>query len=287
MPFSTTSLMLNADGSVYHLHAFPEDVAPLVILVGDLNRVPSVSQHFDRIDIKRAYREFMLHTGWLGHKRVTVIGAGIGSDNIDIVMNELDAVVNIDFARRVLKSKLTELTIIRLGTAGALHAETPLDSLVLSTYAFSFDGLLNYYKHQYTAPEKALADALSQHFHEFRTHTNLCLSAGSPRLIEKFRSIATPGITFTCCGFYGPQHRELRAPIIEKNILKQSTEFQHEGQRIVNFEMESAAIYGLGKILNHACCSISMIVANRINEEKSMDPESGVNIMIEKVLSML
>ncbi len=282
-----TSMMLNDDGSAYHLHALPEDIAPIVILVGDPMRVNVVAQHFDYIEVERSHREFVLKTGQLNNKRITVISTGIGSGNIDIVLNELDMLVNMDLKTRTTKKSLTQLKIIRLGTSGALQADIAVGSLVISKFAFDFDGLLKYYQHHYTEGENKLLDALKRHFSIYPVISNIYLAEGDAELIRLFKPLGRTGITFTALGFYGPQYRQLRAPVIKQNIIKMADEFIFNDQRILNFEMESAAILGLGRLLSHQCCSISVIVGNRITEEKSHDIEGVIASMIEKALEII
>jgi len=287
MPISTTDLMLNPDGSVYHLHAFPEDIAPTVILVGNPRRVDTLTQHFDVIEVKKFFREFVVQTGRLNNKRITVIGTGISTANIDIVINELDILVNVNLKTKEPKKKLTSLNIIRLGTSGAIQKDIPVNSLLLSTYAFSFDGLLNYYHYDYNDTELELLQTLHNHFADFPMHSNLYVSQGDERLIELFMPLCQTGITMTCCGFYGPQHRELRTPILHENIISSANHFKEKNQLITNLEMETAGIYGLGRLLGHQCCSISTIVANHITDEKIPNPEHAVEKMIEQVIEII
>src|SRR3990167_7393640 len=188
MSISTTALMLNTDVSVYHLHAFPEDIGSTILFVGDPKRTDYVAQHFDSIDIKRFHREFILQTGWLSNKRITVISTGIGCDNIDIVMNELDALVNLDLKNKTIKKNLTQLNIIRLGTAGAIQPEIAPDTLVMSSHAFAMEGLLNYYQHHYDEKEAPLFSAIHQHFEEFPMRENLYLHAGSEAHTSELQS---------------------------------------------------------------------------------------------------
>jgi uridine phosphorylase len=286
MTISKSDLILNSDGSVYHLNLLPEDLAPTVFLVGDPSRVNWVTKHFDSIEVKKHKREFVAQTGYLGKKRITVIGTGIGSGNIDIVLNEIDALANIDLNNRTVKATQTQLDIIRLGTSGSLDPAITPDSYVISNAAFSFDGLLNFYKYKRSTYEQNLFNALNKHFTDWPMVGNLYLAQGSKTLIEQFESFCVSGITFSCIGFYGPQYRDVRAPIADKNLIQHTTNLQLGPESIANFEMETAAIYGLGRVLNHRCCSISTIVANRIDGSVTADPNMAIKKMIHQALEL-
>src|ERR1700742_64743 len=271
---SETDLILNADGSAYHLNIHPEDVADTVITVGDQDRVEGITQYFDHIEIKKAKREFVTHTGRVGNKRITVISTGIGTDNIDIVSNELDALVNINLATRTVKPQFTALTVIRVGTSGALQKDIPVDSWVASTHGLGIDNLLNFYRHEENEEEKQL-------LHSFATQTQLhhrlaqpYISAASAALLKHFTEGFHHGITVTCPGFYGPQGRVLRLGLTQPDLIDRLTSFSYGPHRISNFEMETAGIYGLGKLLGHHCLSLSAIVANRISKEFSRDGDA-------------
>lgn len=282
-----SELILNPDGSVYHLHLRPEQVAPLLITVGDQDRVARVSQYFDRIEFKVRKREFSTHTGWLGNTRISVISTGIGPDNIDIVLNELDALFNIDLDTRQVKPKLTQMTLIRLGTAGSLQREVPVDSLVASSGAIGMDGLMQYYE----APAQQ-NHPLLQHL---RTHCQgewafplaPYFVEGDKGLLQHFSESFHQGITATNPGFYGPQGRQLRAPVRQPGYLDLLQSFDYQGRSIVNLEMETAAIYGLSSLLGHRAISLSTILANRAAGEFSKNPARSVRRLLEIALEKI
>ena len=282
-----SELILNPDGSIYHLHLLPEQIAPIVITVGDPDRVPMVSRYFDAIEHRQQKREFVTHTGRLGTQRLSVISSGIGPDNIDIVLNELDAAVNIDLNSRMPKSDPVSLKIIRLGTAGCLHADVPVDSLVASTGGLGLDGLLQFYK----APEQQnhpLLAALREHFSEdWNFPLAPYFSEGDAALLELFKEGFHQGITATNPGFYGPQGRQLRAAVRLPNYLDYLQNFEFQGRKILNLEMETAAIYGLSQMLGHRAISLSVILANRASGTFSSNPENGVRKLIETALERI
>ncbi|MEO6070158.1 MAG: nucleoside phosphorylase [Chitinophagaceae bacterium] len=278
-----SELIINERGAVYHLNLKPEELGETIITVGDPDRVPLVSRFFDSIEVRQQHREFVSHTGWLGKKRLTVISTGIGPDNIDIVLNELDALVNIDFNSRTIKEKLTALDIIRVGTSGSLQADIPVDSYVTSTHGLGLDNLLHYYRLEHNDEEKAL-------LHSFTTLTQMdqpYITNASPSLLKHFVNSFHQGITVTCPGFYGPQGRILRLGIRNPALIDSLTQFSFGQYRITNFEMETSAIYGLGKLLGHHCVSLSAIVANRIQKEFSKDSGLLVENLIKKTLDII
>lgn len=275
-----SELIINPRGAVYHLDLRPEELAGTVITVGDPDRVKEVSKHFDSIEVKAQHREFISHTGYVGNKRLTVLSSGIGPDNIDIVMNELDALVNIDFETRRVKPELTPLNIIRLGTSGSLQADIPVDGFVASTHGLGIDNLLNFYRMEQNEEEKQL-------LHSFVTHTQMhgqasypYISGASGSLLKHFVTNFHQGITVTCPGFYGPQGRILRLGIRNPDLVTRLTDFSFGQHRISNFEMETSAIYGLGKLLGHHCLALNAIVANRITKEFSKDGKAAVEKLI-------
>ncbi len=279
-----SELIINDRGAIYHLDLRPEEIANTVITVGDPDRVKEVSKHFDSIQVKRQHREFISHTGLVGKKRLTVLSSGIGPDNIDIVLNELDALVNIDFETREIKKQLRPLNIIRIGTSGSLQADIPVDSFVASTHGLGVDNLLNFYRHDQNEEEKQL-------LHSFITHTqihgqigNPYISSGAASLIKHFVKDFHQGITVTCPGFYGPQGRILRLGVSNPNLVNRLTDFRFGQHRITNFEMETSAIYGLGKLLGHNCLAVNAIVANRVKKEFSKDGKAAVEKLILKFL---
>jgi uridine phosphorylase len=283
-----SELIINNRGAVYHLDMRPEELAGTVILVGDPDRVKKVSSHFDKIEHQRQHREFITHTGYVGSKRLTVLSTGIGPDNIDIALNELDAVANIDFTSREIKKELTQLEIIRFGTSGSLQQDIPVDSFVASTHGLGFDNLLNYYAYTKTNEENELVDAFVRHTGLSANITVPYISKASETLLNKFPNAQyRKGITVTCPGFYGPQGRILRLPLAAPGLINKLTDFKHGNNIITNFEMETSAIYGLGKLLGHHCLSINVIVANRVLQQFSKDSNAAVEKMIKASLDIL
>jgi uridine phosphorylase len=282
-----SELIINSRGAIYHLDLHPEELAPTVFTVGDPDRVDRVSKHFDAVEHRSRHREFVSHTGRIGKKRLTVVSTGIGTDNIDIVLNELDALANIDFSTRTVKKTLTALTIIRMGTSGSLQKDIPVDSFVASTHGLGIDNLLNFYRHDASEEESEL-------LHSFATQTQLhhrlaqpYISGASATLLRHFTSGFHHGITVTCPGFYGPQGRVLRLGLTQPELIDRLTNFAYGPHRITNFEMETAGIYGLGKLLGHHCLSLSAIVANRVSQTFSRDGHAAVEQLIRKTLEII
>ena len=282
-----SELIINNRGAIYHLNVRKEELADTVITVGDPDRVKEVSKHFDKIEHRLQHREFVTHTGVIGKKRLSVISSGIGPDNIDIVLNELDAIVNIDLDTRMIHDKLTPLTIIRIGTSGALQADIPVDSFVTSTHGLGLDNLLHFYRHQNNEEEKQL-------MHAFVTQTQLhnqfsypYITAASAGVLKHFTEGFHRGITVTCPGFYGPQGRVLRLGLTQPELIDRLTHFSYGQHRITNFEMETSAIYGLAKALGHHFLSLSAIVANRISKQFSKDSHAAVHKLIKVTLERI
>jgi uridine phosphorylase len=282
-----SELIINTRGAVYHLNCRPEEIATTIITVGDPDRVGEVSKHFNKIEYKNNHREFVTHTGYIGQKRITCVSTGIGPDNIDIVLNELDALVNIDFKTRLIKEKLTCLNIIRLGTSGSLQKDIPVDSFVASTHGLGLDNLMHFYRQENNEEENQIIQA-------FSTHTQLnsgkilpYINMASAALIKNFTSKYHQGITVTCPGFYGPQGRILRLGLGYPMLIDNLTNFQFGNYRITNFEMETSAIYGLGNAMGHHCLSLSAIVANRISKEFSKDGALAVENLIKQSLQII
>lgn len=286
---AASELVLNERGAVYHLDLLPEEIAHTIITVGDPGRVPVVSRHFDRIEIQRSHREFVTHTGTIGHKRLTVISSGIGTDNIDIVLNELDALVNIDLQKRAPQPVHTSLQLFRLGTCGGLQPDVPTDALVISTHGLGLDNLMHYYALPFTAAEQELAKAFIAHAGWEHAPLKPYVVAADAELLKAFSSpehILSPyqGITASCPGFYGPQGRQVRAPLAYPQLVDQLSSFRFGPHRITNFEMETSALYGLGRLLGHRCLSISTIVANRASRTFSQDARKAIEHMITRFL---
>jgi uridine phosphorylase len=281
---SGSDLILNPDGSIYHLNLLPEDVADTVITVGDPDRVAEVSKRLDSIQLKKGKREFITHTGYLGRNRVTVLSTGIGTDNIDIVLNELDALVNIDLKSRTARTELKSLNIIRIGTSGSLQDDVPVDSILVSTFGLGLDALMNYYFHQVSGDEHVLLDEIKMHFHHIKGISPYITSADES-LVKKFAQNLPHGITVTAPGFYAPQGREVRAQNAIPNLLKLFKTFKAGNQRITNLEMETAGIYALSKALGHKALSVNAVLASRVRFEFSKNPQQIIAKTIEHVLS--
>ncbi len=282
-----SELIITKRGAIYHLDLRPEELADTVIVVGDPDRVKKVSKHFDRIEHQQQHREFITHTGYIGQKRLSVMSTGIGPDNIDIAINELDALANIDFETREIKSNFQKLNIIRFGTSGSLQADIPVDSFVASTHGLGLDNLMNYYAYEKSASENELVDAFVEQTGLDLDITIPYVFEGGPSLINKFKEDFYKGITVTCPGFYGPQGRILRLGLKSPGLINKLTDFRHDNHRITNFEMETSAIYGLGKLLGHECLSVNAIVANRVVQKFSEDSNAAVEKLIKKALEVL
>jgi uridine phosphorylase len=283
----SSELILNPDGSVYHLNLKPEHIAHDIIFVGDQNRVEKITQFFDSIEFSAQKREFKTQTGTYKGKKITVMSTGIGPDNIDITMNELDALVNIDLETREPKERLTSLNIVRIGTSGSLQEDISVDSFVMGEYGLGLDNMLRSY----------LIDDISEAAMEeaFIKHTNWDLKKGTPYIIacsetlkNKFDSDKIyKGITGTAGGFYGPQGRVLRLEIQDPELNSKMDSFKFNDVRMANLEMETSAIYGLGKLLGHNCLSLNAIIANRANGTFSDDPYKAVDALIQYTLGKL
>lgn len=282
-----SELIITNRGAIYHLDLRPEELATTIILVGDPDRVKKVSAHFDKIEYKLQHREFITHTGYIGNKRLSVTSTGIGPDNIDIALNELDALANIDFETREIKKEFTPLNLVRFGTSGSLQADIPVDSFVASTHGLGLDNLLNYYAYTKTAEENELTDAFVAQTGLDTSITLPYISKGSETLLNKFPSTFHKGITVTCPGFYGPQGRVLRLGLRSPGLINKLTHFQFNNHRITNFEMETSAIFGLGKLMGHQCMSVNAIVANRVVQEFSKDGNAAVEKLIIAGLEVL
>lgn len=283
MKITTTDLILNKDGSVYHLNLLPEDLADDIITVGDPDRVGEVSKHFDRVELRKGKREFITHTGYIGSKRISVISTGIGTDNIDIVLNELDALVNIDLDRRVYLDKLKSLNIIRVGTSGAMQTDIPIDSILVSEYAVGLDALMAFYSYEASREEKAILRALVSQAPAFKP-LKPYVCAASKLLLRKIGKDLPRGITVTAPGFYAPQGRELRYTKSIANFIKQLSGISKDNFRLTNLEMETSGIYGLANILGHQAISVNAILASRVKYEFSKNPGKTIDKTIKLVL---
>jgi uridine phosphorylase len=287
MHLQESEFILNSRGAVYHLNLLPEELATTVITVGDPDRVGQVSKFFDLIEVKQQHREFIAHTGFVGKKRITVLSTGIGTDNIDIVLNELDALINIDFNVRLIKSLLQSLNIIRIGTCGSLQKDISVDTFVMSTHAIGIDNLLNYYVHDNNEEEKNILQHFINHTQVTEKFSQPYITSASPHLLKHFVHQFHKGITVTCPGFYGPQGRVLRLGLTFPDLIDSFTQFQFGNHRIVNFEMETAGIYGLGKLLSHHCLSLSAVVANRVTKQFSKNAVAAMDKLITTTLEII
>ena len=286
-PIADSELIINQRGAIYHLDLRPEELAPFVITVGDPDRVKEVSKHFDEVELTRQHREFITHTGRLGNKRISVVSTGIGPDNIDIVLNELDALVNIDFNTRTIKPELSSLSILRLGTSGSLQADVQVDEFVAGTYGLGLDNLLHFYRTEQHEEEQQLLQSFITQTQAGSQLSTPYISAAAASLLKHFAKGYHAGITVTCPGFYGPQGRVLRLGLAAPSLVDRLTEFRFGQHRITNFEMETSAIYGLGKLLGHHCLSLNAIVANRVNKTFSSDGKAAVEKLIIHSLDII
>ena len=287
MRLGESELILNADHSIYHLNLLPEDLAHTIITVGDPDRVGEVSKYFDTIAVQKGNREFKTHTGYLNGKRLTVISTGIGTDNIDIVLNELDALVNIDFGTRTINENHIRLRIIRIGTSGAIQPEIPVDSFLLSEFAMGFDGLLNYYNSD-AIQEKNISSSFMEYSNWQAEKAYPYVVNYDAELAEIFRSNHIRfGFTVTNSGFYGPQGRRLRLGPKDGELIKNLSGFSYDGRKLTNLEMETAGIYGLSKLLGHQAVSLNCILVNRVTGEFSKNPKKAMDALIKFTLEKL
>lgn len=288
--FPESELILNSDGSIYHLGLLPGQIADTIITVGDPDRVEMVTKHFDSIEVKKSVREFVTHTGYYKSKRLTVISTGIGTDNIDIVLNELDALVNIDFESRTEKPIKTALNIIRIGTSGALHKDLGIDRVLASTHGIDLGPLQHFYPSQeIDAQETLIKQALDNIFNSLDLgHIPTAVNSGDKWLLERIASKYLKGVTLTAPGFYGPQGRSLRGQTkLTESFFDQIAAVDINGTRITNFEMETAGIYSLAKLLGHKALSINLLLANRQSKDFSQKANEGMTNLIEEVLDCI
>ena len=280
-----SELIINPDGSIYHLNLKPEDLADTIIFVGDQDRVPQVSKYFDTIEIKKGKREFITHTGTIRGKRISVISTGIGTDNIDIVLNEIDALKNINFETKTLNENLVSVDIIRIGTSGSIQGNIPMGTILVSEYAIGFDALMQYYIKPYTNEENSIKEAINQQFSDlsFKPY----VGKASEKLLNQFGKDLPKGITMTAPGFYGPQGRSVRSHNVYPDLIKNANKFQVDGRQITNLEMETAGIYALCNMFNHNALSVNAILASRVNEEFSTNPGEIVDRTIQYVLERI
>ena len=282
-----TELILNADGSVYHLHLKNEHIADTVLLVGDPGRVERISSFFDSIEFTISNREFATHTGMYNGKRVTALSTGIGTDNLDIVVNELDAAVNINPATKETNPSLRSLNLIRLGTCGALQADLDVDSVAITEHSIGLDGVRHFYDIEPSSAERKLEIAFQAHMGFNEKINKGYASSADPQLLSTFETIGSSGITVTANGFFGPQGRVLRLPLSTPNVNESLTSFHHESGRIINYEMESSALYSLGKALGHRCLCMCVIIGNRLAGKFSKDYHPAIDNLIKSTLNNL
>lgn len=286
--FDSSELIINPDGSVFHLHLLPEQLAEKIILVGDPARVEMVASHFESIECSVSNREFHTITGYYLDKRITVLSTGIGCDNIDIVVNELDALANIDFKSRTLRSNLRKLQIVRIGTCGGLQKNTPVGTYIISTKSIGFDGLLNFYDGRFEICNLDLEKA-------FLAHMNwehpLCLPYVVDADSELIDRLDCPGmvrgITIACGGFYGPQGRRLRLPLADPQQNVKIMSFEYKGQSITNFEMESSALAGLSRLMGHQAVTVCMVIANRFTHQVNTSYRGSMEDLVKVVLDRI
>jgi uridine phosphorylase len=282
-----SELVLNKDGSVYHLHLKDEHIADNIIVVGDQGRVDVISKYFDKIECRISNREFVTHTGILKGKRITVLSTGIGTDNIDIVVNELDAAVNIDPVERVIKTNKRKLNIVRIGTSGALQPDIPVGSNVVSEFGLGLDGLVFYYNYKFNPIERELMERINHHLEWSEDLSTPYITEGSKKLLATVGEGMVKGVTATASGFYGPQGRRLSLVPKDIDMNSRMTSFAFKDHRITNWEMETSALYGLGNMLGHNCITCCLIIANRIRKEFSEDHGSHIKKLIETVLERI
>ncbi|MEA3445155.1 MAG: nucleoside phosphorylase [Bacteroidota bacterium] len=283
----SSELIINSNGSIYHINLKPEQVAKTVILVGDQDRVGMISKYFDTIEFNSKHREFVASTGTYKGKRITVLSTGIGTDNIDIVVNELDALVNIDFAMRQIKPNHTKLELIRLGTTGAIQPGISVGSIIKTEVSIGFDGLLNFYANRDKITNQKIEKAFLKHTQWNKKLARPYFVKASDLLLKKFKAHYLPGITISAPGFYGPQGRVLRIPLADTNINSKIESFIFDERVITNFEMESSAIYGLAKHLGHEAITICAVIANRSTKTFDNNYNKTVEQMIKGTLDVL
>lgn len=289
-PIAPSELIINPDGSIFHLHVKPEQLADKVILVGDPGRVPVVAAHFETTECDISSREFRTITGTYKGKRITVLSTGIGCDNIDIVVNELDALANIDFNTRLIKDELRQLELVRIGTCGGLQPNTPEGTFVASEISIGFDGLLNFYAGRNEVSDQKLEEAFLKHMN---WHGTQCIAHpyvvhANSELIDRIAADdMVRGITIACGGFFGPQGRQLRLPLADPNQNEKIEAFEFEGHRITNFEMESSAIAGLSLLMGHKAMTCCMVIANRLAQKANPNYKNSIDSLIKLVLDRI
>lgn len=287
MKYPHSELVLNAKGEVYHLGLSPENIADKIILVGDQYRVELISNFFDKVDFKTQHREFVTHTGWYQGKHISIVSTGIGTDNVDITINELDALVNIDLEKREDNIAHKKLSFVRIGTCGILQPDIPVHSYLLSSHAYGLDNVAHFYPISFTEHEQSIQRTLTEHLGLPSTIVPYC-SQAEPTLVERLKSeITFEGITVTSSGFYGPQGRKLRLGLRNDQLNEELTAFRYDGLRVINFEMESSALFALSKGLGHEATTICLGIANRPNMEFSKGYAKEMDELIQYVLDRI
>ena len=282
-----SELIISPDGTIYHLKLHPENLAEDIIVVGDPGRVPEISSLFDKIEFKVLNRELCTHTGYFNNKRISVVSTGMGPDNIDIVMNELDALVNVDLVKREPKDKHTTLNIVRLGTSGALQGDLAVDSFLMSEYGLGLDGMLHFYKASKDVCDQEMAAAFIQHSQWAENLPQPYFVKSSQKLMKKLGDGFQKGITATAPGFYGPQGRKIRLELAYPDINDKLETFRYNNLRICNLEMETSALYGLGAMLGHETLTVCVLIANRVSKQFSLDYKKPVRELVGKVLERM
>lgn len=284
---AASELILNKDGSIYHLNLRPEHIADTILLVGDQNRVQKITQYFDEVEVVIQKREFHTQTGTYKGKRISVVSTGIGTDNIDIVLNELDALVNIDFETREIKEQKTSLNIVRIGTSGSIQKDIPVDSIVVSELAVGFDSLLHFYQSDEVQLQE-FNEAIEEHLNTYSRNSKPYVVAADPGLVKQFTSPEVHlGFTGSNVGFYAPQGRVLRLPLRDDNMKDKLAQFSFKGKKITNLEMETSAIFGLSKMLGHKALSVNAIIANRATGNFTKDGAKAIDHTIRYTLEKL
>ena len=286
-PIPASQLVLNNEGAIYHLNLHPDQLADNVIMVGDPGRVDMIASFFDKIEVERQNRELVTRTGWFNGKRITVLSTGMGTDNLDIVMNELDALANIDLKTRMPKETHRSLNLIRLGTCGALQPDIEPGNNVATRYAIGLDGLLYFYEKHKEVNEIAMRDAFIEQMDYPKDLPKPYVVEGSKMLFDKLAEGYYQGVTATAPGFYGPQGRTLRMHLSYPENNNKIENFDYQGWRVCNFEMESSALYGLGKMMGHNCLTICVAIANRVTEKFTTDYHPYVRKLVESTLQRL
>lgn len=288
-PIKSSELITNADGSIFHLHILPTDLADTVILVGDPGRVEMVASFFDDVELKKSNREFCTVTGHCHGRRVSVLSTGIGPDNIDIVMNELDALANIDLKTKEIKSEKKSLNIVRIGTSGSVQADIPVGSYVISEKSIGCDGVLRFYGHHAEVCDRAFEDAYMSHCRWSDEVARPYVVTASPSLVARLHTEGRTikGVTLTAVGFYGPQGRVLRLPLTMPGINDRITSFRYDHYRVTNYEMESAAITGLSAMMGHHATTVCLIIANRMTGDALSDYHDKMRQLVGYTLERL